>query len=548
MRYTVGTANGMSSDSTDAGTSFARPVSRPWLFSKDEMRRSASAFDGVSPEEELAYRQKATQFLHEMVDHLHHGNNSLTITMCVASINLHRFFYFHSFKQFDYKDIAAACIFLAGKSEDSPRKLSSVVRVWWEKKFPHQKNIPSESHMASACQMIVHLETVILHTISFDLTVELPHQHVLRMTQNVFRGQKEVMKTAYFLVTDLLCVTDWPIRFRSTTIAAASVHIVSSVFKIAKVGQTNWWASSDFLQEPVTLEILDEMAAEFLQIYKTIPSRSHCSSFKRLDPHGLHKRIVPENSASNVVLPPPPMAPCLQPKKLDISAYKERIKDKPAVGAVPEQPRTSFLPDFNTQVKDEGRAETPKLASKISDALSMPTSHFNGNGVPLEMSTSLRNTNGKPPRPEGERRHRDHESRRNRHSQSGGERVASSYERHAEKERRKEKRDYLLMAESTEKDYPSEKKARMGSVSINFVSSSTRDFSNGAVAKARRDSISSSSSSQHSSQETRITTSSQTVRNLDLSTPGSVPPRVFVPPPPPAPVFVAMELEEGEVE
>lgn len=87
--------------------------------------------------------------------------------MCVAMIHFHRFFVVHSMRIFDprvsfffiyfkcfyyfeiyatfklflnfylnvlLQDVAAACLFLAGKSEEFPRKLELISRTWYNLK------------------------------------------------------------------------------------------------------------------------------------------------------------------------------------------------------------------------------------------------------------------------------------------------------------------------------------------------------------------------------------------------------------------------------
>ncbi|VDO87409.1 unnamed protein product [Haemonchus placei] len=113
--------------------------------------RVKTNFDhGFTPEKELTYRQQATRFIQIMVDQLNHNvrdqrGKISQLCMCAAIMHMHRFFCFHSFKFFDYRDVAAACLFLAGKSEECPRKLDHIVRVWWSKKFERHPAIPSNN-------------------------------------------------------------------------------------------------------------------------------------------------------------------------------------------------------------------------------------------------------------------------------------------------------------------------------------------------------------------------------------------------------------------
>ncbi|KHJ75207.1 hypothetical protein OESDEN_25177 [Oesophagostomum dentatum] len=166
-----------------------------------------------------------------MVDQLNHNvrdqrGKISQLCMCAAIMHMHRFFCFHSFKFFDYRDIAAACLFLAGKSEECPRKLDHIVRVWWAKKFERHPNIPTQNHYIEAAQLIVTLENVILQTIAFDLKVEMPHPFVLSAMHEIAPNNKKLTECAYFFATDVLCVTNWAIRYNASAIACVCVHLV----------------------------------------------------------------------------------------------------------------------------------------------------------------------------------------------------------------------------------------------------------------------------------------------------------------------------------
>uniref|UniRef100_A0A0K0DDG8 Cyclin N-terminal domain-containing protein n=1 Tax=Angiostrongylus cantonensis TaxID=6313 RepID=A0A0K0DDG8_ANGCA len=121
-----------------------------WYFTKEEAANTASIRDGFTPEKELTYRQQATRFIQMMVDQLNHNvrdqrGKISQLCMCAAIMHMQRFYCFHTFRMFDYRDIAAACLFLAGKSEECPRKLDHIVRVWWAKKFDRHPTIPSNN-------------------------------------------------------------------------------------------------------------------------------------------------------------------------------------------------------------------------------------------------------------------------------------------------------------------------------------------------------------------------------------------------------------------
>ena len=49
------------------------------------------------------------------------------LTIATASVFLHRFYMMHSLKQYGSREVAMACLFLAGKVEESLRKVEAVV-------------------------------------------------------------------------------------------------------------------------------------------------------------------------------------------------------------------------------------------------------------------------------------------------------------------------------------------------------------------------------------------------------------------------------------
>lgn len=356
----------MAASATEASSSFdavsAEP-SRCWHFSKEQMRKASSYRDGFDEKKELLYRQQAARFIQTMGDRLNYGvkETRLKISqlcMCSAMIHMHRFFYFHSFKMFDFRDLAAACLFLAGKSEECPRKLEHIVKVWWSLKFPKYSSIPQKNYH-DAAQLIVTLENVILQTIAFDLKIELPHPLVLGQMHKISRGNKKLTEVAYFFATDVLCVTNWAIRLTAQEIAAVCIYIVClwANHQIPVEGLEPWYQFAD-----ITMDKLEEMAQEFVSIYESCKDLLQLTKF-------VHKGYIQQPKGSRPVsdlipggnlLPPPPMPPTIH-KKMDLSEYKNRTtpagsSSESRLSSTQSTPvtRPSFIPDMNTPLSTNG--------------------------------------------------------------------------------------------------------------------------------------------------------------------------------------------------
>jgi len=125
----------------------------------------------------------------------------LNPTMATAAVFFHRFYMFHSFKEFPKSLTALGCLFLAGKVEETPKKCKDLVNVARAKlegsEFLKLGKNPVEEVMA--------IERVLLQTIKFDVHVEKPYNYLLQYA-NIFKVDKEAMKpivqTAWAFIND----------------------------------------------------------------------------------------------------------------------------------------------------------------------------------------------------------------------------------------------------------------------------------------------------------------------------------------------------------
>ncbi|VDN07383.1 unnamed protein product [Thelazia callipaeda] len=240
--------------SAAAATAFASTSSYSrWIFSHEQLMKVPSIREGMTPEElhyslreseiqELKRRRVAANTIHQMADKLNHESRVRISQLCIcaAMMHMHRFFVFHSFFKFDPRDIAAACLFLAGKSEECPRKLDHVVRVWWAIKFPYSQHI-DQSRLHDASQLIVTLENLVLQTIAFDLSVDIPHPYVLTHMQKFARdasGNRRISEIAYWFASDMLHMTNWGVRYTAKSIACVCIQMAClwAEFEVSNVG------------------------------------------------------------------------------------------------------------------------------------------------------------------------------------------------------------------------------------------------------------------------------------------------------------------------
>ncbi|KAK6024819.1 hypothetical protein OSTOST_09306 [Ostertagia ostertagi] len=293
-----------------------------------------------------------------MVDQLNHNvrdqrGKISQLCMCAAIMHMHRFFCFHSFKFFDYRDVAAACLFLAGKSEECPRKLDHIVRVWWSKKFERHPTIPSNNHYVEAAQLIVQLENIILQTIAFDLKVEMPHPFVLAAMHEIAPNNKKLTECAYFFATDaaqlIVQLENIILQTIAFDLKVEMPHpfVLAAMHEIApnnkKLTECAYFFATDVMRDElgdtiqrecnsqrlrasrVRVRRIREMSQEFASIYK---SCREWLALTRFVAKGIVKPSTPSPNPSRSgaeekeILPPPPPPPTFH-KKVDLSEYKK---------------------------------------------------------------------------------------------------------------------------------------------------------------------------------------------------------------------------------
>ncbi|EGT48914.1 CBN-CIT-1.2 protein [Caenorhabditis brenneri] len=340
----------------------------PWLKTQEFMiYHTPSRRDGITYEEEMSKRQQCGRFVFDVVMCLTHGKGE-NGQMGVAITLVNRFFNVHSFKIADFRDVAAACVFLAGKNEDTPKKLKYVVNQLWQIKYPHQKQFPSEAVFQDVCNVVTYLEEIVLKTVAFDINVDLPHQHVLKLMRDIEKGRndyKEMVKTAYYMATDILLITDWSVRYSCHAMASACINIAAYFHKLDMDNivplpmYDTWYRLYD---KDMKRKDLDSMTKEFLTLFADYP-HLHIGSLKRIDPHGLVEikgRIPPEVTSSTAGTPTlTSSASSSNLKKLDMESYKGRQKTQgPSESTPSTSTRPSFLPDVkNQKVVEEGLKE-----------------------------------------------------------------------------------------------------------------------------------------------------------------------------------------------
>lgn len=240
-----------------------------WYFTREQLENSPSRRFGLDADKELSYRQQAANLLQDMGQRL----NVSQLTINTAIVYMHRFYMIQSFTQFHRTSVAPAALFLAAKVEEQPKKLEHVIKVAHTCLHP-QESLPdtrSEAYLQQVQDLVI-LESIILQTLGFELTIDHPHTHVVKCTQLV-RASKDLAQTSYFMATNSLHLTTFSLQYTPPVVACVCIHLACkwSNWEIpVSTDGKHWW---EYVDATVTLELLDELTHEFLQILEKTPNR-----------------------------------------------------------------------------------------------------------------------------------------------------------------------------------------------------------------------------------------------------------------------------------
>ncbi|PNF20954.1 hypothetical protein B7P43_G09500 [Cryptotermes secundus] len=236
-----------------------------WYYEKKELRNTPSIQDGIDYETECRYRKEGARFIIDTGTKMDLGYN----TMATGVVYFHRFYMFHSFRNFPRYVTACCCLFLAGKVEETPKKCKDIIKtarsLLTDQKFLTFGEDPKEEVMT--------LERILLQTIKFDLQVEHPYSYLLKYAK-CLKGDKtklqKMVQMAWTFVNDSLCTT-LSLQWEPEVIAVALLYLAGKLSKFEVVdwsGRTakhlRWW---DMFVEDLTMDLLEDICHQVLDLY-----------------------------------------------------------------------------------------------------------------------------------------------------------------------------------------------------------------------------------------------------------------------------------------
>ncbi|KAG5549323.1 hypothetical protein RHGRI_014617 [Rhododendron griersonianum] len=168
--------------------------------------------------------------------------------MATGQVLFHRFYCKKSFVRFNVKRVAASCVWLASKLEESPRKARQVLIVFHRMEC-RRENLPVE-HLDPFSKKYAELkmdlnrtERHLLKEMGFICHVEHPHKFISNYLA-VLESPPELRQEAWNLANDSLRTT-LCVRFKSEVVACGVVYAAARRFQVPLPENPPWWKAFD---------------------------------------------------------------------------------------------------------------------------------------------------------------------------------------------------------------------------------------------------------------------------------------------------------------
>ncbi|XP_057502212.1 cyclin-L1-1-like isoform X1 [Actinidia eriantha] len=290
--------------------------------------------------------------------------------MATGQVLLHRFYCKKSFARFNVKRVAASCVWLASKLEESPRKARQVLIVFHRMEC-RRENLPVE-HLDPFSKKYAELkmdlnktERHLLKEMGFICHVEHPHKFISNYLA-ALETPRELTQEAWNLANDSLRTT-LCVRFKSEVVACGVVYAAARRFQVPLPENPPWWKAFD-----ADIAGIDEVCKVLAHLY-SLPKAQYIPVCRVGDSFTTNKSwdspsqpVPKEGSLSG----PPAKNDTSTPKGAIIKAALDKLKDSKKSGDDSESMPTGVeaREESVSKSKSEHRAESSGERNKVRES------------------------------------------------------------------------------------------------------------------------------------------------------------------------------------
>lgn len=188
---------------------------------------------GVSEEDEVKWRQETSAFVAQLATRLRLPQRAVATAQTLfqrAYANL-------SFSVWDRWEMASACVLLASKADECPRKTGDIVEAFYELRYRIKALEPESEQYQKLRDGVFHFEAFLLDATEYTFTFDHPYDFLVACVRRCFGKRcledsiKELTKVAWQFVHFSLR-TNLCLLHRPQDIAVVALHMASTLQKI----------------------------------------------------------------------------------------------------------------------------------------------------------------------------------------------------------------------------------------------------------------------------------------------------------------------------
>nr|XP_033777529.1 cyclin-L2 isoform X1 [Geotrypetes seraphini] len=338
------------------------------------------------------------------------------VAMATGQVLFQRFFYTKSFVKHSMEHVSMACVHLASKIEEAPRRVRDVINVFHRLRQlrENKKPVPLilDQDYVNLKNQIIKAERRVLKELGFCVHVKHPHKIIVMYLQVLeCERNQHLVQTAWNYMNDSLR-TDVFVRFNPETIACACIYLAARTLEIPLPNRPHWFllfgASEEKIKEICyqILRLYSQKKADLAYLESKVEQRKFAleeakARAKGLLPDGtpcmenapqfspISKNDSPQEGKANKSSPLSVQAMKNAKRKLDV---KRARSSSPVNGLQKERPSRSRSRD-RSYSRSHSRSESPKRRksesySPSSDSRSRSRSRSRSDSPPRQSNHS----------------------------------------------------------------------------------------------------------------------------------------------------------------
>ncbi|XP_043917808.1 cyclin-L1-like isoform X1 [Protopterus annectens] len=188
------------------------------------------------------------------------------VAMATSQVLFQRFYYSKSFVKHIMEIVAMACVHLASKIEEAPRRVRDVVNVFHHLRQVRERKksapMPLDASYINLKNQVIKAERRVLKELGFCVHVQHPHKIIVMYLQVLeCERNQHLVQTSWNYMNDSLR-SDVFVRFHPETIACACIYLAARALEIPLPSRPHW-----FLLFGANEEDIQDVCHRILKLY-----------------------------------------------------------------------------------------------------------------------------------------------------------------------------------------------------------------------------------------------------------------------------------------